>query len=245
MEYKTTHTITRYDQELESLRAIMGRMGELVERQTTKAVAAVVDQDEHAAYEASALDPQVDALEREVETLGIRILALRAPMASDLRMIIAALKMSSDLERIGDYAASIAHRSRKATPLDDGFSFSSLRAMGHMVEENLHRTVTAMVNNDADIACEVWSSDTIIDDLYTTMFRELVTYMMETPRHIGICIHLLVIAKNLERIGDHATNIAERIYYAVTGQMLPSERPRGGESNRETFPESRAESSIE
>ncbi len=228
------HTITRYDQELESLRAIMAHMGELVKQQTTLAITAVVDQDEHAAYEASALDRHVDALERHVESLGIRILALRAPMASDLRMIVAALKMSSDLERIGDYAASIAHRSRKAIPLDNNFSFSALRAMGHMVEENLHRAITAMVNNDAELAQEVWRSDTIIDDLYTTMFRELVTYMMETPRHIGICIHLFIIAKNLERIGDHATNIAERVYYAVTGQMLPTTRPRGGESTRES-----------
>jgi phosphate transport system protein len=160
--------------------------------------------------------------------LAIRILALRAPMAVDLRVIVAVLKMSGDLERIGDYASSIARRAGKVEVLDGAVSFSALRAMARLVQENLHMAVESMVENDAERAQEVWKADTAVDELYTTMFRELVTYMMEDPRKIGPCIHLLFVAKNLERIGDHATNIAERVYYAVTGEMLPSVRPRGG-----------------
>ncbi|GAA3669856.1 MULTISPECIES: phosphate signaling complex protein PhoU [Acetobacter] len=228
MGNEPAHTITRYDQELDRLRGIVARMGGLVERQTAQAIAAVVNQNEEAALEPPELDPEVDALEREAEMLAIRILALRAPMAVDLRVIVAVLKMSGDLERIGDYASSIARRAGKVEVLDGAVSFSALRAMARLVQENLHMAVESMVENDAERAQEVWKADTAVDELYTTMFRELVTYMMEDPRKIGPCIHLLFVAKNLERIGDHATNIAERVYYAVTGEMLPSVRPRGG-----------------
>ncbi|MFT8369225.1 phosphate signaling complex protein PhoU [Acetobacter papayae] len=230
MVNEPTHTVTRYDQELESLRGIVARMGGLVERQTAQAIAAVVDQNEDAAREPPRLDAEVDQLEREAEQLAIRILALRAPMAVDLRQIVAVLKMSGDLERIGDYASSIARRALKVEQLEGALSFSALRAMGRLVQENLHKAVEAMVENDATRAKEVWNADTEVDEIYTSMFRELVTYMMEDPRNIGPCIHLLFMAKNLERIGDHATNIAERIYYAVTGDMLPAERPRGGDA---------------
>ena len=199
-----------------------------MERQPAQAITAVVNQNEEAALEPPELDPEVDALEREAEMLAIRILALRAPMAVDLRVIVAVLKMSGDLERIGDYASSIARRAGKVEVLDGAISFSALRAMARLVQENLHMAVESMVENDAERAQEVWKADTAVDELYTTMFRELVTYMMEDPRKIGPCIHLLFVAKNLERIGDHATNIAERVYYAVTGEMLPSVRPRGG-----------------
>lgn len=228
MGNEPAHTITRYDQELDRLRGIVARMGGLVERQTAQAIAAVVNQNEEAALEPPELDAEVDALEREAEMLAIRILALRAPMAVDLRVIVAVLKMSGDLERIGDYASSIARRAGKVEVLDGAISFSALRAMARLVQENLHMAVESMVENDAERAQEVWKADTAVDELYTTMFRELVTYMMEDPRKIGPCIHLLFVAKNLERIGDHATNIAERVYYAVTGEMLPSVRPRGG-----------------
>ncbi|CEF53474.1 phosphate signaling complex protein PhoU [Acetobacter ghanensis] len=228
MGNEPAHTITRYDQELDRLRGIVARMGGLVERQTAQAIAAVVNQNEEAALEPPELDPEVDALEREAEMLAIRILALRAPMAVDLRVIVAVLKMSGDLERIGDYASSIARRAAKVEVLDGAISFSALRAMARLVQENLHMAVESMVESDAERAQEVWKADTAVDELYTTMFRELVTYMMEDPRKIGPCIHLLFVAKNLERIGDHATNIAERVYYAVTGEMLPSVRPRGG-----------------
>jgi phosphate transport system protein len=245
MMNEPTHTVTRYDQELERLRGIVARMGGLVERQTAQAIAAVVDQNEEAAREPPRLDAEVDMLEREAEQLAIRILALRAPMAVDLRQIVAVLKMSGDLERIGDYASSIARRALKVEQLEGALSFSALRAMGRLVQENLHKAVEAMVENDATRAKEVWNADTEVDEIYTSMFRELVTYMMEDPRNIGPCIHLLFMAKNLERIGDHATNIAERIYYAVTGDMLPAERPRGGRCRQDHSRLKKARSGIQ
>ncbi|OAG78587.1 Phosphate transport system regulatory protein PhoU [Acetobacter malorum] len=232
MGNEPAHTVTRYDQELDRLRGLVARMGGLVERQTARAIAAVVDQDEEAALEPPELDVEVDALEREAESLAIRILALRAPMAVDLRVIIAVLKITGDFERIGDYASSIARRALKVEPLDGALSFGALRNMARLVQENLHSAIEAMVNNDSECAMQVWGSDTAIDELYTAMFRELVTYMMEDPRKISPCIHLLFVAKNLERIGDHATNIAERVYYAVTGEMLPALRPRGGAAKK-------------
>ncbi|GBR00435.1 phosphate signaling complex protein PhoU [Acetobacter oeni] len=224
---EATHTVKSYEQELERLRGMMARMGGLVERQTAQAVKAVVEGDEEAAIEAPDLDPEVDELEREAEALAIRILALRSPMAIDLREIVAALKITGDLERIGDYAASIARRALKLD-MDGGISLIGLRSMGRLVQDNLRRAIDALAARDRDQAIAVWQADTAVDELYTAMFRELMTYMMEDPRNIGSCIHLLFVAKNLERIGDHTTNIAERIYYAVTGEMLPAVRPRGG-----------------
>lgn len=227
MPPESVHTVKSYEQELDRMRAMMTRMGGIVESQVAQAVAAVTEHDESAALAAPAQDPQVDALERDVETLAIRLLALRSPMAVDLREIVAALKITGDLERIGDYAASIARRSQRVELAEGQISLSGLRSMGRLVQENLRRAIDAITQHDADRAVEVWNSDREVDEYYTAMFRELVTYMMEDPRNIGPCTHLLFIAKNFERIGDHATNIAERVYYAVTGDNLPAIRPRG------------------
>jgi phosphate transport system protein len=225
-----THTVKSYEQELTQLREMTTVMGRLVERQTELAIAAIVEADIPGAHEAQALDPQVDALERDVEALAIRILALRSPMAGDLREIVSVLKITGDLERIGDCAASIAKRSLKVETASIDVPTAGLRSMGRLVQENLRRAIDAMSQQDSARAIVVWESDAAVDELYTAMFRELVTYMMEDPRTIRSCTHLLFIAKNLERIGDHATNIAERVYYAATGAMLPAERPRGGGS---------------
>ncbi|GBQ65849.1 transcriptional regulator for phosphate uptake PhoU [Ameyamaea chiangmaiensis NBRC 103196] len=233
MNRESAHTVKSYEQELGQLRAIMARMGGLVESQTAQAVAAIVDHDEDAAAAAPELDPQVDALEREAEVLSIRLLALRAPMASDLREIVSALKVTGDLERIGDYATSIARRSLRLDMAESQISLSGLRAMGRLVQDNLRRAIDAMTSRDEERATEVWQSDRAVDELYNAMFRELVTYMMEDPRNITTCTHLLFIAKNLERIGDHTTNIAERVFYAATGNMLPTMRPRAIQSTRE------------
>ncbi|NLI26846.1 MAG: phosphate signaling complex protein PhoU [Acetobacter sp.] len=228
MSDPTQHTVKSYEQELELLKSIMARMGGLVERQTALAIKAIVERNEEAAIEAPELDPEVDELEREAEMLAIRILALRSPMAVDLREIVAALKITGDLERIGDYASSISRRSLKLDSLDGNMSMTGLKNMGRLVQDNLRRVIDALTQRNRDLAIEVWQADTAVDELYTAMFRELMTYMMEDPRYITSCIHLLFVAKHIERIGDHTTNIAERVYYAVTGQMLPSERPRGG-----------------
>ncbi|MFT8421505.1 MAG: phosphate signaling complex protein PhoU [Gluconacetobacter sp.] len=227
MVKEQAHTVRSYEQQLAQLRGMMVSMGRLVTQQTEQAVAAVVEGDTEAGRAAQALDPQVDQLERDIETLAIRLLALRAPMAGDLREIVAAMKISGDLERIGDCAASIARRTLRLEAGDARLSPGGLRTMGRLVQENLRRAIDAMSQQDSERAVEVWQSDAAVDELYTAMFRELVTYMMEDPRTIRSCTHLLFIAKNLERIGDHATNIAERVYFAATGEQLPVARPRG------------------
>jgi len=224
------HTVKSYEQELGRLRSMIARMGGIVETQVAGALSAVTEHDEDAARTVPEQDPEVDELERDVEALAIRLLALRSPMAGDLREIVAAMKMTGDLERIGDYASSIARRSTRFDVADGQISLSGLRSMGRLVQENLRRAIDAAMQQDSERAKEVWQSDRAVDEYYTALFRALVTYMMEDPRNIGPCTHLLFIAKNLERIGDHATNIAERVFYSVTGENLPALRPRGTSS---------------
>ena len=224
------HIVKSYEQELNQLRGLMARMGGLVENQTAHAISAIIDHNADSAQIAMEQDPEVDALEREVEARAIKLLALRAPMAQDLREIVSALKVTGDLERIGDYAANVAKRSLRLGPATLDISLGGLRNMGRLVQESLRLAIDALGQNDATKALDVWRSDKAVDEIYTAMFRELVTYMMEDPRNIGACTHLLFIAKNLERIGDHATNIAERVHYSVTGEMLPASRPKGGGS---------------
>jgi phosphate transport system protein len=227
---ETTHIVKSYEQELNRLRDLITEMGGMVESQVASAAAAVVHADAGKATEAVEQDPRVDALEREVEQFVIRMLALRQPMAMDLRQIVAALKMTGDLERIGDYAANVAKRSLVLAQYNLPFSLAGLGTMARLVQENLKLTIDAIGESDAEKAIQVWRSDQAIDDLYTALFRELVTYMMEDARNITPCTHLLFIAKNLERIGDHATNIAETVHYAVTGEVLPEGRPKGDSS---------------
>ncbi|GBD57837.1 phosphate signaling complex protein PhoU [Gluconobacter wancherniae] len=228
MPLDRSHIVKSYEQELGQLRSMMARMGGIVENQVALALSAIADRNEEAADAAARQDPEVDELEREVEALAIRLLALRSPMAGDLREIVAALKITGDLERIGDYAASIARRSLKIRMMEGQISLSGLRSMGRLVQDNLRRSIDAITQQDSHRAMEVWHSDRAVDEYYTALFRELVTYMIEDARNIRTCTELLFIAKNLERIGDHATNIAERVFYAVTGENLPALRPRGG-----------------
>ncbi|GAD10186.1 phosphate signaling complex protein PhoU [Gluconobacter japonicus] len=232
-----SHIVKSYEQELGQLRSMMSQMGGIVENQVALALSAIADRNEEAADAAARQDPDVDGLERDVESLAIRLLALRSPMASDLREIVAALKITGDLERIGDYASSIARRSLRIRGSDGQISLSGLRSMGRLVQDNLRRSIDAITQQDSNRAMEVWHADRAVDEYYTALFRELVTYMMEDPRNIRACTELLFIAKNLERIGDHATNIAERVFYAVTGDNLPAVRPRGGPAAAENAAE--------
>jgi len=224
------HLIKSFDQELRRLRDMMTEMGGIVENQVALAAVAILDRDSTAATRAVEEDPRVDVLEREVEQFVIRMLALRQPVAGDLRQAVAALKMTVDLERIGDYASNVAKRSIVLAQFTLPYSLAGLGHMARLVQENLKLTVDAIGENDADKAMQVWRSDLMVDDLYTVIFRELITYMMEDPRNITPCTHLLFIAKNLERIGDHTTNVAETIYYAVKGESLPDARPKGDSS---------------
>ena len=227
---ETPHIVKAYEQELRQLRSLMSEMGGLVEQQVALATQAVVTQDASLAARAVAQDPAVDAIETRTEQLVIRMLALRQPLAADLREIVSALKVTSAMERIGDYAKNVAKRSIVLGQFHLPFSLTGLSTMSRLVQENLKLVIDAIGENNAEKAVQVWKSDEAIDDLYNSIFRELITYMMEDARSITPCTHLLFIAKNLERIGDHATNIAETVYYTVTGDVLTEERPKGDAS---------------
>src|SRR5580693_9491904 len=224
------HVVKSYDQELKRLRNMMTQMGGIVETQVALAAQAIMHRDAAAATRAVEEDPKVDALEREIEAFVIRLLALRQPVASDLRHIVSALKITGDIERIGDYAANVAKRSIVLSQFAMPQSLAGLAHMATLVQAQLKSIIDALGDSDADKAMEVWRSDQVVDDIYNAIFRELITYMMEDPRNITPCTHLLFVAKNLERIGDHATNIAEKLYYAVTGETLPDSRPKGDTS---------------
>ena len=227
---ETPHIVKSFTQELEKLRDLMTEMGGIVEHQVALATQAIVEQEPDYATRAVQQDAAVDALERQIEALVIRLLALRQPMASDLRQIVAGLKISSQLERIGDYAKNVAKRSIVLGQFNLPFALTGLATMARLVQENLRLVIDSVSENDAGKSVQVWQSDEAIDDLYNSIFREFITYMMEDPRNITPCTHLLFIAKNLERIGDHATNIAETVHYAVTGVSLDEERPKGTDS---------------
>jgi phosphate transport system protein len=221
------HLVKSYDQELKRLRNLLTQMGGIVETQVARAADAIMTLDASAATRAVEEDPRVDALEREAEQFVIRLLALRQPLAEDLRHIVAALKITSELERIGDYAANVAKRTMVLAQFSMPYSLSGLAHMAQLVQEHLKTIIDAIGERDPDKAIQVWRSDQVVDDMYNAIFRELITYMMEDPRNITPCTHLLFIAKNLERIGDHETNIAEMLYYAVKGEVLPDVRPKG------------------
>jgi phosphate transport system protein len=223
----TGHIVKSFEGELKHLSALLTEMGGLVESEVALACEAVLSRDAAAATAAVETDPKVDALERDVEQFVIRLLALRQPFAQDLRQVVMSLKITGDLERIGDYAANVAKRSIVLNQYALPFSLTGLAHMSRLVQENLKTVIDAVGESDADKAVEVWRSDESVDEIYNALFRELITYMMEDPRNITPCTHLLFIAKNLERIGDHATNVAETVYYAVKGEPLSGIRPKG------------------
>jgi phosphate transport system protein len=224
------HIVKSFEVELNRLRALLTEMGGLVESEVALACEAMLSRDDAAAAAAVESDPKVDALEHDVEQFVIRLLALRQPMAQDLRLIVASLKITGDLERIGDYAANVAKRSLVLNQFSLPFSLTGLAHMSRLVQEHLKMVIDAIGENDIDKAVEVWRSDESVDEIYNALFRELITYMMEDARNITPCTHLLFIAKNLERIGDHATNVAETVYYAVKGEPLAGSRPKGDTS---------------
>jgi phosphate transport system protein len=225
------HIVKSFEQELKQLNGMLVEMGGMLENQLAAAANAVIAGDNASAQVAMEQDPSIDALEREVEQLVIRMLALRQPLAGDLRQIVSSLKISSDLERIGDYAANVAKRSIVLNQFNLPFKLGGMTHLARLVQENLKLTIDVIGDSDSGKAIQVWRADQAVDDIYTAIFRELITYMMEDPRNITPCTHLLFIAKNLERIGDHTTNIAETVHYAVTGEVLPEGRPKGENSS--------------
>jgi phosphate transport system protein len=221
------HIVTSFEADLKRLRDMIAAMGGLVEQALGDAMTALLQHDPEIAGRVVESDPKIDSQERLVEQFAVQLLALRQPVANDLRQVVAALKVITDLERIGDYAANIAKRSLVINRVAQSFALSGLAQMAALVQQNLKTTIDVVGEADPQKAIAVWRADQMVDDLYNTIFRELITYMMEDARSISACTHLLFIAKNLERIGDHATNIAEITYYAITGQNLPDFRPKG------------------
>jgi phosphate transport system protein len=231
MADETKHIVTSFEIDLKKLHDMIAGMGGLVERAVADSATALLEHDAELAARVVEMDPQIDAEERAIEQFAVRLLALRQPVADDLRQVIQALKVINDLERIGDYAANIAKRSMVINQVASSFSLSGLGQMALLVQQNLKSSIDAVGDADPQKAIAVWRADQMVDDLYNTIFRELITYMMEDARSITACTHLLFIAKNLERIGDHTTNIAELTYYAVTGQALPDFRPKGDQTS--------------
>ncbi len=225
------HIIKSYDEELGRLRKMIVEMGGLAESQLAAAIEAVVKRDSELAARVIEGDDKVDQLERDLDNLAVRLLALRQPMARDLREIVAALKIASDIERICDYAANVAKRSIALSQAPPIQPVHALPRMAHLALMLVKDVIDAYVEHDADKAIIVWARDEELDEMYSSLFREFLTYMMEDPRNIGVYTHLLFMAKNIERIGDHATNIAEDLYYLVHGTPLDQVRPKGDRSN--------------
>ena len=224
----TEHTARAFDSDLQALTRSVAEMGGLVERQIADAVRALVERDTELAERAIAADPTIDALQREIEEKAILTLARRQPMAVDLRAIVAAMRVCNDLERIGDHAK---HIGKRVVALDqDLYPQTLIRGVEHMatiVLAQLKQVLDAYASHDVPAALAVWKGDEEVDALCTSLFRELLTYMMEDPRNITFCMHLMFCAKDVERMGDHATNIAETVYYMIEGHPITEPRPKG------------------
>jgi phosphate transport system protein len=226
LEHK--HIVRAYDQQLSDLTNKIAEMGAFVERQVADALVALTKRDFEVAAKVIERDAQVDGMEEEIDQAVIRLLATRQPMAVDLRIIAMALKVTNDLERTSDYAVSIAKRSQRLGEQGELAAAQRVPLMGEICLEMLKDVLDAYVERDVSKAMEVFDRDKEVDELYTGLFRELVTYMLEDPRTISRCIDLLFIAKNLERIGDHATNVAEKIHYMIHGAQINRPRHEGG-----------------
>ncbi len=221
------HTVTAYDEELRTLDMKILRMGGMTEHQLKTALSAIEQADPEQAKQAVAADAAIDAMQREIEDYAVHIIARRQPVAVDLRCVVGAIRIAGDLERIGDMSKNIGKR---IASFDEKAWLSpmtkSLGTMGDMALMQLKSVLDSYAQRDAESARKVWTRDEEIDRQYNSLFRELLTYMMEDPRTIAYGAHLLFCAKNLERIGDHCTNIAEAVTYIVSGQTIVDGRPK-------------------
>jgi phosphate transport system protein len=216
----TEHTVKAYDQELAALTRKILEMGGLIEQQIARAIEALVNRDVEQANLVIEHDDQIDRMEEEIDQYAIRLLATRQPMAVDLRLIAMAMKISNDLERIGDYATNIAKRCERLAKEPPVKPLHTIPRMSQLALAMVKDVLDAYVDRDVDKAIAVWHRDDDVDDMYTSLFRELLTYMLEDPRNISACIDLLFVAKNLERIADHTTNVAEKIHYMIYGERI-------------------------
>jgi len=220
------HTVKAFSEELDAITQEVARMGGLAETAVADALSAVARRDTELAQMVIQRDPKIDAAQREIEKRAIKLFALRQPMASDLRVVLTAWRIAGELERVGDLAKNIAKRALILNQDEPIQLTRSVERMGKIAGAQLKQVLDAYANRDVQAAINVWSADDNIDAHYNSLFRELLTYMIEDPRMISSCAHLLFIAKNLERIGDHGTNIAEYIHFLVTGEEIAAQRPR-------------------
>lgn len=220
------HIVKSFTEQLEMLTNTVAQMGGLAEAQFTNAIEAIAKRDAKLAETAIDSDERVDRIQQMVEDQALKILALRQPIAGDLRTTLAAIKVAYELERIGDLAKNIGKRALVLTREPPIKVAQNLARMGRHALAQLKTVLDAYSDRDAEAAKNVWRNDEDIDELYNSLFRELLTYMMEDPRTIGLCTHLLFVAKNIERAGDHATNIAETVHYMVTANSLGVDRPK-------------------
>ncbi|KAA3450370.1 phosphate transport system regulatory protein PhoU [Mesorhizobium sp. SARCC-RB16n] len=234
---QSVHTMSAFDEELKYLSKRIAAMGGHAERMVEQAVAALVNADPGLAQKVIRDDLVLDEGQREIDDKAIVIIAKRQPMATDLREIVGAIRISADLERVGDLGKNVAKRvvavidGRQPTSL-----FRGLEALANLALTQLKEVLDVYASRSVDKIGFVRDRDDQIDAMYTSLFRELLTYMMEDPRNITPCTHLLFCAKNIERIGDHATNIAETIYYIVTGDQMPAERPKSDKTDKIGLP---------
>lgn len=222
------HTVKAFDEDITKLRGMIAEMGGLAEVSINEAMEALIKGNEELAKGVVARDKRIDAIEADVDRLAVRIIALRAPMADDLREVIAAFKIAGVLERIGDYAKNIAKSTKK---IEDRRKFEPLTlipAMAEIASEMVHDVLTAYAARNAESAAEIVARDDKVDAFYESIFRNLVSHMMENPATISSAAQLLFVARNIERIGDHATNVAEMVYYAATGDYLTDREDRAG-----------------
>jgi phosphate transport system protein len=222
------HIVRSYEEELSLLNNKIAKMGGLAEQVLGQSFEALERRDPELATATIKKDEEIDALQKEIEEQAVLMIARRQPMAFDLRQIVAAFRISNELERIGDLGKNIAKRAVAVVSEQQPKQLVlGLKHMGELALGQLKDVLDAFIERDADRALKVWYRDEEIDAMYNSIFRELLTYMMEDPRNIGLCTHLLFGAKNIERIGDHATNIAETVYYLVHGTAITDERPKG------------------
>jgi phosphate transport system protein len=228
MATTTGHTLKAFDEDLDQLRATLAEMGGLAEAAIAAAIQALTRRDTNAARKIVEADRRIDELEGQAERQAVQIIALRAPMADDLREVVAALKIAGVIERIADYAKNIAKRVQVVEDAGEMKPLSLLPAMASIASEMVRNALDAFAARDPAKAASVCERDRALDDFYNSIFRTLLTFMMEDPHNITPATHLLFIAKNLERIGDHATNVAEMVYFAATGTHL-ADREKGAD----------------
>jgi phosphate transport system protein len=221
------HIVKAFDEQLDRLANLIARMGGIAEGQIAGAIQAVIKRDADLGASVVEADHKVDVLEREIDEQAVSLLALRQPMASDLRTVVSALRIAGDVERIADYAANVAKRAIALAQMAPVRPVFQIPRMGMVARDMVREVLDAYATHNVEKAVAVWNRDEELDEIYSSLFRELLTYMMEDPRNITACTHLLFIAKNIERIGDHVTNIAETIHYLVVGKALLGERPKG------------------